>query len=153
MHMMATLEPVKYESHDLEAQFQLQLMDTIESAARITQLQRELEAAQVDLTSARLASKEIQKNLETIIDLAIAREFERDFAHSELERVRKELEIAKGYNPRIKRLAKVLPDFDPSTLDEIEIPFEELDDEHEEEEEEEEEETEVGLPNQEEPLI
>ncbi|KAA8538794.1 hypothetical protein F0562_025486 [Nyssa sinensis] len=62
MHFMAALGRVKYEFHNLEAQIQLQLMDAIEAAAQITQLQKDVEVSQVDHATVRSSSEELKKS-------------------------------------------------------------------------------------------
>ncbi|KAA8546994.1 hypothetical protein F0562_003423 [Nyssa sinensis] len=63
LHIMATLDETIYESHDLEAQLQLQLMSSAEAANKIEDLKNKLEDIEMELETAYSLTNNLRKKL------------------------------------------------------------------------------------------
>ncbi|KAA8547388.1 hypothetical protein F0562_003748 [Nyssa sinensis] len=112
LHITTALRTTKYESNDLEAQIQLQLMDATKAASRIDNLQKDFEVSSTELAKANSITKDLKKDLVASQRIFEVREKEKGLLQSELEQVKKELEnshseveIARQSLAEIKRKA------------------------------------------------
>ncbi|KAA8532291.1 hypothetical protein F0562_032324 [Nyssa sinensis] len=138
---MDALSEIRYESHDFEAQLQLQLMSSTEAANKVEELKKILEEAEMELGTYRSLTDKLKGQLaessSTIINVVIETAASKTEAkhHSEIEATKvamvneqkdKILKLGRklasdGYNLCLKKMDKAFPKIDTEVLDHIEV--------------------------------
>ncbi|KAA8545005.1 hypothetical protein F0562_019778 [Nyssa sinensis] len=131
---MATLGEIRYESHDLKAQLQLQLKSFIEAANKIEELKKRLEETEMELGTSRSSIDELKGQSKlSIVETATSEVETRHCSEMEVAKVTaideqkdKILKFGRkltsdGYNLCLKKFANAYPKIDIEVLDHIKV--------------------------------
>ncbi|KAA8531079.1 hypothetical protein F0562_005788 [Nyssa sinensis] len=130
---LAALGEIRYESYDLEAQLQLQLMSYTEAVNKIKELKKRLEKSEMELGTSQSLTNELMGSelsiVETTASEAKARHRSKieatkvvvvDEQKDKILKLRRKLAFD-GYNLCLKKIAKAYLKVDTKVLDHIEV--------------------------------
>ncbi|KAA8521972.1 hypothetical protein F0562_012714 [Nyssa sinensis] len=131
LHIMAALGEIRYESHDLEVQFQLQLISSTKVANKIEELRKRLEDAEVELRTSRSLTDKLKEQLVESSNTVSVQDSKITFleAAKVIANEEKKGKILKferklaydGYNLCLKKMSKAYLEVDTEVLDYIEV--------------------------------
>ncbi|KAA8529882.1 hypothetical protein F0562_034515 [Nyssa sinensis] len=119
LHIMAALGEIRYESHDLEAQLQFQLMSSIKAVNKVEELKKRLEKVKMlEMFVVKTAASKTEARHYSEIKVAkVAKINEQKDKILKLERKL----ASDGYNPCFKRITKAFSKIDIEVLDHVEV--------------------------------